>query len=669
VATFARVIGTAGHIDHGKTSLVRALTGIDTDRLKEEKERGITIELGFAHLTLPSGPAGAGGDANVTVGVVDVPGHERFVRTMVAGAVGIDLVVLVVAADEGVMPQTREHLDICGLLGIERGVVALSKSDLVDGEMRELAIADVAETLKGTFLDGAPIIACSAKSGDGLDGLKAAIADGLQHAPGKDADALLRLPIDRVFSMKGFGTVVTGTLWAGRLRAGDDLVALPSLPGASGAGPARAKVRGVQVHGVAIDEARAGNRTAVNLAASREQLARGQTLVRPGELEAGRLVDVRLRYLPTCRRPLKRRARLLVHAGTAQTLATVSLLDAPGLEPGQSGLAQLSLDEPMVMLPGDRFILRGFELQRHHGTTLGGGVVLRTLGARLRRGSIAFGDALAALRENERAAAANHGAGDVEARVGLEVARAGTAGITRAALQMRLGYPPRAVEAALGKLSASRALLRYDKERGAVVGKAALEALAQAALAAVDTFHAAQPLAAGMPREELREKVTGEVKLLHLVLETLAADGAVVVERDTVHRPSHAPARDQARASLQPVAERALALFAGGGLAPPRPVEAAASLGVDARELQPVLELLVRGGSLIRVKDLLFDKLAVDGLRARLVAHLQSRGQITPQEWKEMVGASRKFAIPLAEHFDAEKLTLRVGEGRKLRGR
>src|SRR5439155_13828375 len=231
--------------------------------------------------------------------------------------VGIDLVVLVVAADEGVMPQTREHLDICGLLGIARGVVALSKSDLVDGELRELAMADVAETLKGTFLEEAPIIACSTKTGEGLDALKSAIAAALRQAPGKDPEGLVRLPIDRVFSMKGFGTVVTGTLWAGRLRAGDDLIALPALPGGEAG-----KVRGVQVHGGSVDDARAGNRTAINLTTSKEQLARGQTLVRPGELEAGRLVDVRLSYLATSKKALKRRARLLVHAGTAQSLAT-----------------------------------------------------------------------------------------------------------------------------------------------------------------------------------------------------------------------------------------------------------------------------------------------------------------------------------------------------------
>jgi selenocysteine-specific elongation factor len=647
---FARVIGTAGHIDHGKTALVRALTGIDTDRLKEEKERGITIELGFAHLALPTGE---------TVGVVDVPGHERFVRAMVAGAVGIDLVVLVVAADEGVMPQTREHLDICGLLGITRGVVALTKSDLVDGELRDLAHADVAETLRGTFLEEAPIIACSAKTGEGLDALKAAIDEGLRQVPGKDPEGLLRLPIDRVFTMKGFGTVVTGTLWAGRLRAGDDVVALPSVTSGHGGG-GRGKVRGVQVHGGAVDEALAGSRTAVNVTLGKDELGRGQMLVRPGELEAGRLVDVRLRWLATSSRPLKRRQRLLVHAGTAQTLATVALLDAGALEPGQAGLAQLMLDEPMVLLPGDRFILRGFALQRHHGTTVGGGVILRTLGTRLRRN---IPEALAALREQERAL----GARDVDAGVRLEVARAGDAGLARAALQARSAWPPRAVDAALTRLSAARVLVRYDKDRGAFIAAEALQDLKQRALAAVAAHHAAQPLAEGLPREELRGKLTSDVKLLHVTLESLVAEGALVVERDTVRQAAHNPSQRRAQAGRAPLAERALALFTTAALQPPRPTEAAATLGVPPAELAPLLELLVRGGSLVRIKDLLFHRPAVDELGVRLVAHLQAHGQITAQEWKELVGASRKFSIPLAEHFDAEKVTLRVGELRRLR--
>jgi selenocysteine-specific elongation factor len=585
------------------------------------------------------------------VGVVDVPGHERFVRTMVAGAVGIDLVVLVVAADEGVMPQTREHLDICGLLGVERGVVALTKCDLVDEEMRQLAAVDLQETLAGTFLEGAPVVACSARTGEGLEALKQAIVRGLAEAPGKDPAGLFRLPIDRVFSMKGFGTVVTGTLWAGRVRVGEDVTALPAAP------PSVAKVRGVQVHGAAVEEAVAGQRTAINLSVAREALERGQVLVRPGELEAGNLVDVRLKYLPTCRAALKRRARVLLHAGTAQTLAMVTLLDAGALEPGQSGLAQLHLDAPMVMLPGDRFILRGFQLQRHHGTTLGGGVVLRTLGARHRRGTP---ELLQLLRQNERA--------EPDERVALEVARAGIAGLTRTALQMRLGLAPRVVDAALGRLSTARRVVRYDKERGALISDEALAALKRAVVEATEAFHAAQPLLPGMPQGELRKKVTEDARLAHLVLESLAAEGRLVVEREVVRLPGHEAAQKRAAAGLTPLAERVTRLYADAGLQPPRPAEAQVALKAEAKELERVLELLGRSGTLVRVKDLWFHRAAVDELRARLVAHLGAHGQISPQEWKDLVGASRKFAIPLAEHFDAEKLTLRVGDLRKLRG-
>jgi len=642
-----RVIGTAGHIDHGKTSLVRALTGIDTDRLKEEKERGITIELGFANLTLPA-------PSNERVGVVDVPGHEKFVRTMVAGAVGIDLVVLVVAADEGVMPQTREHLDICQLLGIARGVVALTKADTVDETLLEMAAADVAETLKGTFLEKAPIVPCSSKTGAGLDALKQAITEGLADAPGKDPDGLFRLPIDRVFSMKGFGTVVTGTLWAGTVKPGDDVTALPPRESS----PVLAKVRGVQVHGAPVEAALAGQRTAINLSIAREQLERGETLVRAGELEAGKLLDVRIRYLPSCKAPLKRRARVLFHAGTAQSLAQVTLLDAHALEPGKDALAQLQLERPMVLLPGDRFILRGFVMQRHHGTTLGGGVVIRTLGARHRRGTPSL---LAELRANEQAGP--------DERVRLEVERAGERGILRHQLQMRVPHNPKIVEAALARLQAVRQVVRFDKERGALVSQAALQALERRALDAVTAFHAAQPLQAGMPREELRAKVTGDVRLLHVVLESLLKEKKLTVEREVVRLPGHDAARSSAAKGLEPLAERVVRLWAESGLQPPRPAEAAVALKCDSNELARVIDLLARGGTLVRVKDLVFHKEALDGLRARLTAFLTEKGTIDPQGWKEMVGASRKFAIPLAEHFDAEKLTLRVGDLRKLRGR
>jgi len=644
-STPARVIGTAGHIDHGKTALVKALTGIDTDRLKEEKARGITIELGFAHLDLrPEGVPDP-------VGVVDVPGHERFIRTMVAGAVGVDAVVLVVAADEGVMPQTREHLDICRLLDVKRGVVALTKADLVDKELRELAVEDVRTALEGTFLEEAPIVPCSSLTGEGLAALRKAIAAALAEAPVKDPEGLLRLPLDRVFSMKGFGTVVTGTLWAGRLRVGDDVTSLP--------GGTAGKVRGVQVHGATVDEARAGQRTACNLAVPLEALHRGETLVHSGALVAGRLLDARLRWLATSRRPLKRTARVLVHAGTAQTLATVSLLDRGELPPGGEALAQLHLDHPIVALPGDRFILRGFALQKEHRTTVGGGTVIRVLGPRHRRGTP---EVVEALRRAEKA--------PIDERVALEIEWAGIAGIARDALQMRVPSTPRATDAALARLLAARTIVRFDKERGAVVHRSILEQLRARALAAVDAYHAAEPLKPGLPREALRTQLSDQLspRLFHVVMESLVEEGALSSDREVARRPAHDVAASQKAKGMAPDAERVARLFRETQLTPPRLAEAAQTLGLDERSVKEAVELLVRGGTLVKVQDLVFDRGALEVLRGKLVAYLREKKQITAQEWKDLVGATRKFTIPLAEHFDAEKVTIRVGEIRKLRG-
>ncbi len=643
MSTPARVIGTAGHIDHGKTSLTRALTGIDTDRLKEEKERGITIELGFAHLALPSGDV---------VGVIDVPGHERFVRTMVAGAVGIDLVVLVVAADEGVMPQTREHLDICGLLGIRRGLVALTKSDLVDEEMRELAMLDVAEALRGSFLEGAPIIACSTKSGDGLEPLRRAIDGLLLDAPQKDPEAPLRLPMDRVFSMKGFGTVVTGTLWGGRIAVGDELEALPHGEGKP------AKVRGVQVHGRLVDQAIAGQRTAINLSLPHEAVTRGDVLVRRQELQAGRLIDVHLHHLPTCRQGLGSRARVLVQLGCVQTLGKVTLFDARTLEPGGSSLAQIELDTPTVALPGDHFIVRGFALQKQHTSTLGGGVVLRTLGTRFRRSSPSL---LSTLRQNEQAAP--------EERVLCEIERAHEAGISRQELGFRLPFSSKVIDAAIGKWLGERRAIRFDRERGGLISKSALAMLMDKTVALVAKFHEQSPLLPGIGREQLRSQIGTDAKLLHVVLEALRNTAKLVVGRDEVRLPSHSLEHKRAEGGVTELAERVRARFAAARLEPPRPAEVALELHCSPSDLVSAFSLLVDKREMVRIQDLLFHRDAVEDLRRRLVDFLTEHSQISPPEWKALCGVSRKFSIPLAEYFDAEKLTLRVGDLRKLRSR
>ncbi len=635
-----RVIGTAGHVDHGKTALCLALTGIDTDRLPEEKARGITIELGFAHLTLPSGES---------VGVVDVPGHERLVRTMIAGAIGFDLVLLVIAADEGMMPQTREHLDICALLGIERAVVALTKCDAVDGELRELAMAEVAEGLRGSFAASAPIVACSAKSGEGIDALKQAIAHELASVRGRDPDGVLRLPLDRVFTLHGFGTVVTGTLASGTISLGDEVVALPS------ANPLSAKVRGLHMHGAAVEVCRAGQRTAVNLSLPKETLARGQTLTRPNALIPSRIVDVRVRYLPSSRGPLKRRTRLLFLAGCAQTEATLSLLDAASVPPGGEALAQLHLDHPQLLLPNDRFILRGFAVQQNHGATLGGGRVLRVLSARSRHGTPSL---VATLCQVE--------AGDLSTRVRLEVERAGTRGLVRHALGQRLSEPARSIDAAIQQLLSERTLIRFDKsERDGLIATNALAELVEKGAAALAAFHAAHPLLPAMPREQLREKVTEDSRLYQAVLERLAKDNRALVEREAVRLSGHDVST--AAATVVPLAERVAVEYRRAALAPPRPAECAQLLSAPLASVVTALDLLVRGGRLVRIQEHLFDADAVAELRVKLTAFLSEHGQIDAQGWKELTGQSRKFTIPLAEHFDAAKVTLRIGDVRKLR--
>ena len=680
-----RVLGTAGHIDHGKTSLVRALTGIDTDRLKEEKARGITIELGFAHLALPSG---------AVIGVIDVPGHERFIRTMVAGAVGVDAALLVVAADEGVMQQTREHLDICGLLGIRAGVVALTKCDLVEPELRALAVEELREALRGTFLESAQIVACSAKTGEGLPQLRRAIETALtqtqESAPGRSPQGLLRLPVDRVFTLRGFGTVATGTLWSGTLRVGDELQPLP--------GTQVAKVRGLHVHGQAVTEAVAGQRTAVNLALPLSAVARGETLVPPGALQAGTLLDVRLTLLGIARGPLARRSRLLLHLGTAQTLVLVTLLDRERLEPGESALAQLQLAQPLSALPGDRFVLRGFAPQKNHGTTVGGGLVLRVLPARHRRGSQALLQALTQTSGLLDKLAAGRGQAKVARElVRLEAQRQGLGGVTLRWLRQVLPLPEVTLrEALVAELNAgylielveavtATGIAATGQEELQAVSCETLQLVAQALQQVVLAHHRSQPASLGLSKDALRSQLrplggtragVGEgppqecgPRLLQAALAEQLHSGQLRLNKDLLAAATHRVVSDEKQ---QELTGQLAALFLQAGLAPPRPEELPALLSKKAvapaaAKLKVALDGLVRDGTLLRMKDLLFHREPVQALRAQLCAFFERQPEINPTQWKELVGQSRKFAIPLAEYFDAQKLTLRVGDVRRRR--
>jgi selenocysteine-specific elongation factor len=641
------VIGTAGHVDHGKTALVKALTGVDTDRLAEERRRGITIELGFAHLGLPDGSV---------AGVVDVPGHERFVRSMAAGAGGIDLVVLVVAADEGVMPQTREHLDICRLLGVRQGLVAVTKSDLLPtlgADWLPLLRDELAAATAGSFLEGAPVIPCSTVTGEGLPALREALGRLAAGVAPRPADGPLLLPIDRAFTLRGFGTVVTGTILSGSITEGEQVALQPAAPGRE---PLR--VRTLQVHGAPVKQALAGQRTAVNLPGLEAgEISRGQALTRAGVVPPSSLLDAEVTLLAAAPQALRHRARLLLHVGTAQVQATVSLQDRAELAPGATALAQLRLSGPVAALPGQRFILRGFAKLDGRGATLAGGRVLSIASPRRRRG-----------RPESLAQLGLLAGPSVEGRVAAVLAMAGPAGLTAERLVGRTALSPRALDEALGRLSARGEAVLVDREHRTWVAGALADALSARLLAAVAAHHLQQPLAAGMGREALRGTLppVADARLFQRLLARAVEAGTLALDGDQVRLPRHRAAAGGAGGALK---DRVAAELAAGGLTPPLLSELPERCQGGAAEVAAVLKLLVADGTAVRVAaDLHYDAGVLQALRARLVAWLRERRQITTQEFKELVGATRKHVIPLAEYFDRERVTLRVGDHRVLRG-
>jgi selenocysteine-specific elongation factor len=554
------------------------------------------------------------------------------------------------------MPQTREHLDICRLLGVPRGLVALTKADLLPGlgeEWRALVEQDVRAATKGTFLEGSPILAVSAATGEGLPALVAAVARLAAEVPERPADGPAFLPIDRAFSMRGFGTVVTGTLLSGQIAEGDEVALLP--PGAA-AGPLR--VRSVQVHGKATPRALAGQRTAVNLpGVEPTAVRRGQALVQAGVVPASRILDVELSLLAAAARPLRHRAKLLLHVGTGQVPATVALLDRGELAPGGTCLAQLRLAEPVAALPGLRFILRGFAPIEGRGRTVGGGRVLAIAAPKRRRGRAE------AVRQLEALAG-----GDPDLRLQTVLEMAGPAGLDLPALVGRTALPARAAQAALERLGARSGALLFDRDRRAWLAGALARELAARLLAAVDAFHRAHPLAAGVGREELRGRLppVTDPRVFQRLLAQLAERGELVLEGDHVRRKAHSAGSAGGGGALK---EKVAAALAAGGVAPPRVAELPAAVSGSEADVQAVLKLLAAEGRAVRVSaELWYDAAALSTLRERLVAFLRERKAITTQEFKDLVGATRKHVIPLAEHFDAEKLTLRVGEKRVLRG-
>jgi len=631
------IVGTAGHIDHGKSALVRALTGIDPDRLDEEKERGITIDLGFAHLDLGEG---------VRLGFIDVPGHERFVRNMLAGVGGIDLVVLVVAADESIKPQTREHFDICKLLGIRQGLVVITKTDLVDQDIIDLVRLEIQEFVRGSFLERAPLLPVSAKTGEGLELLKAELRRLALEAAPKPEDLPFRLPIDRAFVMKGFGTVVTGTLLSGRIEKDSEVEIYPV--------GRRVRVRGIEVHNAAAQTALAGQRTAVNLPGlEAKEISRGMVLAPPGLFQPTARLDCRLNLLPDAR-PVKNRARVHFHCNTSETIAELVFFDRKELAPGSSALAQLRLSAPGVFMPGDRFIIRQFSPV----TTIGGGSVIDNQPPphRFRDSSV-----VPLLESLEK--------GDAQARLEWLVRQTGEA--PPSVLVSRTGWlPPEVLRLGRGLAAANRLLL-LGQPPELFVHAEYFRDLAQRVIEQLEKFHAQNPLVVGLPKEDLRSRtgasrsshaVAPSALLFNALLQALATQGRVDLQGETVRlagRAIHLTPEEQV------AKEQISAAFERRGLAVPSPPEVLAKLQIDRLRAEKLLQILLRENVLCKVtEELVFHRSALRQLKELLVRRRAQSSRINVALFKEITGLSRKYAIPLLEYLDRERVTRREGDER-----
>lgn len=635
----ALVLGTAGHVDHGKTSFIRALSGVDCDRLKEEKERSITIELGFASLDLPGGRR---------LGIVDVPGHEKFVRNMVAGAAGMDLVAFVVAADEGIMPQTVEHFEICRLLGLKDGIIVLSKIDLVDAEWQAMVTAELREFFKGSFLESAPILPVNTQSGEGIAAVRQALAEKVAALPVEEASGPFRLPIDRVFSMKGFGTVITGTALSGRIALGEELCFYP--------GGLTARIRGIQVHGEARDMAEAGHRTAINVQGlETEDIARGDMAATPGAMLLSRVLDVLVQASTGSSRPLRHRSAVRVHLGTREIPGRVSLVQSEALAPGESGLAQLLLQEVVAAWPGDRFVLRSYS----PATTLAGGSILALWPGRKRKRGTEQSRALAGRMLSVYA----HGT--PQACLAQLVAESGLRGLNQAELAAASGIFGRRLQKLLQEPLARGEIVQAD---GRLLAGTETLRLQEDILHALAGFHKANPLKTGLGREELKSRLQerhqqAASRLLAQQLAVLERQGKIVQEGGELRLAGHAVQLQVDEAALE---TGLLARFLEAGLQPPNLKDALALFPeAPEKQVRQVLQLLEQRGDLVRVNETLFfhrDVLA--GLQTRLAAFLQEKGEIDAPAFKELTGLSRKFLIPLLEYFDRIKLTIRIGDRR-----
>lgn len=631
------IVGTAGHIDHGKSALVRALTGTDPDRLPEEKRRGITIDLGFADLELDG----------FRFGFVDVPGHERFVKNMLAGAHGIDLLALVIAADEGVMPQTREHFDICRLLGVPNGLVVITKKDLVEEEMLPLVEDEARALVAGSFLEGAPIVSVSSKTGEGLEGLKSLLMQIAERVPPRSADFTTRLPIDRAFSMKGFGTVVTGTLISGQIAEGDELELLPV--------GLKVRVRGLQVHGHAVKQAHAGQRTAVNLAGiDTAQIERGMVLGTPGRLRPTQIIDVWIDVLPGIARPVRSRSRVRFHIGAAEVLGRVTVLEGTSEIPaGEGALAQIRLEAPVVAPQEDRFILRSYS----PADTIGGGKIINPFAPKHRRKDIAETvQILRSLMNTERAT-----------KLAAFVRVAAKHGVRFSDLAAATGWTDQVLTQAASDAAKQGAVIESS---GVYLSSESFAQLSASVVAELEQHHKREPLARGMLRETLREKLFAHSlpELFGAVISRLEASGEVVAEKDVIRSSGHRIGLTDKDAELSDKIEN---LYLDAGVEAPSLDEAMVRAGVPATQrgqARKILQLLIDSGKLVRVQgDMFMHPQIIEGLKTKLqtyAAQHEPDRLIDVPTFKTLAGVSRKYAIPLLEFFDREHFTRRAGDKR-----
>ena len=633
------IVGTAGHIDHGKSTLVRALTGKDPDRLPEEKRRGITIDLGFADLDL----------GDVRIGFVDVPGHERFVKNMLAGAHGIDVVALVIAADEGVMPQTREHFDICRLLGVRTGLIIITKTDLVEEELIQLVQGEAQELVAGSFLENALVLSVSAKTGSGLEELRAALREVARQVPARSADLVPFLPVDRGFTMKGFGPVVTGTLVSGEITEGEELELLPL--------GARVRARGLQVHGKSVTHATAGQRTAVNLGGiDTATIARGMVLAPTARLRSTQILDVHLSVLRDATRALRSRARVRLHIHAAEVLARIKVLDDVGqIAPGESGFVQLRLESPVVAVADERFIIRSYSPSH----TIAGGRVLDPFAAKHR------GRDLAQVRRQLKVLLDANPADQVSVYVEL----AGDNGQRFADLAARTGWNPALLTSILAEAKKSDAVIDCD---GVFIAPANFERMASDTVELIADYHNKEPLARGVARETLRERLFAHTapEVFRSVVVKLEKDGAIVSERDIVRLRQHSLQLTGEDSQLR---ERLAGVYEKAALAPPTLDEAMLSAGIASAQKthgRKILQLLLQDGTLLRVQgDLFFHRAALEGLKIKLRNYGDQNEpdrSIDVAAFKDLAEVSRKYAIPLLEFLDRERITRRDGDRRRI---